>query len=209
MNMQFMHTFSGSTNIGKQYPSMLIMSKTPIRISHTMIPISPERVPNIAHVETPVTNQPKKMEWGEPTWFLFHTLAEKIKNEYFNEFKQELLNNILAICGVLPCPICAQHAVEYMRRIQPNSIRTKQDLKDLLFQFHNEVNKRKGVVSFSRDELNDKYSKANTANIIQYFVSVFQQKSKNVSAIATDMYKMRILQLFKKWIQLHIHKFDL
>ena len=207
--MQFMHTFSGSTNNGKRHPSMLNMSKTPIRISQTVRPIPSERVPNIVHVETPATNQPKKMAWGEPTWFLFHTLAEKIKDEYFNEIKQELFNNILVICGVLPCPICSQHATEYMRRIQPNSIRTKQDLKDLLFQFHNEVNKRKGVVSFSRDELNDKYSKANTANIIQYFVSVFQQKSKNVSAIATDMYKMRILQLFKKWIQLHIHKFDL
>ena len=26
--------------------------------------------------------------WGPPTWYLFHTLAEKIKDEHFNEMKR-------------------------------------------------------------------------------------------------------------------------
>uniref|UniRef100_A0A6C0D3R7 thiol oxidase n=1 Tax=viral metagenome TaxID=1070528 RepID=A0A6C0D3R7_9ZZZZ len=197
--MQFSNTFSGSNN-GKRIPSMLIMSKPPILPKKTV-------QENIA-IETPNINQPKKMTWGEPTWFLFHTLAEKVKEDRFGQIRVELFNNILAICNVLPCPICAQHATEYMRRIQLNSIKCKQDLKDVLFQFHNEVNKRKGVPVFLKEDLDDKYSKANTTNIIQYFVSAFQQKSNNVSAIATDMYKMRILQLFKKWILLNLQNFE-
>lgn len=208
MNMQFLNTFSGSSNNGKQYPSMLIMSKPPLRPLLAVQPRQPTQNHKIVSNEIHTTNQSKKMAWGEPTWFLFHTLAEKLKIEYFDQTKQELFNNISAICNVLPCPICAQHATEYMRRIQPNSIRTKDDLKELLFQFHNEVNKRRGVEIFSWDDVNEKYSKANTSNIIHYFVSVFQQKSNNVSAIASDMYKMRILQLFKKWIQVNIDKFE-
>jgi len=206
--MQFLNTFSGSSNNGKQYPSMLIMSKPPLRPFLAVQTRQTTQNHKIVSNETQPTNQSKKMAWGEPTWFLFHTLAEKLKIEYFDQTKQELFNNISAICNVLPCPICAQHATEYMRRIQPNSIRTKDDLKELLFQFHNEVNKRRGVEIFSWDDVNEKYSKANTSNIIHYFVSVFQQKSNNVSAIASDMYKMRILQLFKKWIQVNIDKFE-
>jgi Erv1 / Alr family len=154
-------------------------------------------------------NQTKTMIWGEPTWFLFHTLAEKVKEDCFEKVKIGLLNHIIAICGVLPCPICAQHASEYMRKVQINAIRSKKDLKDLLFNFHNEVNSRKGLSLFSRDDLDEKYSKANTANIIKYFISVIQQKSNNVTAIATDMYKMRIVQLFKVWLNTNIENFDM
>jgi hypothetical protein len=155
-----------------------------------------------------ITDPTKKMIWGEPTWFLFHTLAEKVKDDKFDQIKGELLNNIIAICNVLPCPICAQHATEYMRKIQVNSIKTKTDLKTLLFRFHNEVNSKKGYKLFVLEDLDDKYSKANLSNIINYFLTVFSKKSNNVSAIASDMYKMRILQIFKKWLVNNIQHFD-
>ena len=38
--------------------------------------------------------QPKKMKWGEPTWVLFHCLAEKVKEEYFFQIREELLSTI-------------------------------------------------------------------------------------------------------------------
>jgi hypothetical protein len=181
---------------------MLLMSRPPL---------PPKNIVANNNVAEPLpnTNPTKQMSWGEPTWFLFHTLAEKVKDEYFDQIKIELFNNIISICGVLPCPICAQHATEYLRKIQINSIRTKKDFKELLFHFHNEVNKKKGYTLFSLDDLDNKYSNANTANIIKYFISVFQKKSNNVSAIATDMYKIRILQLFKGWLNLNMQKFDL
>ena len=36
--------------------------------------------------------------WGPSTWFLFHTLAEKIKDDKFPEMKLELLSIIRQIC---------------------------------------------------------------------------------------------------------------
>ena len=40
--------------------------------------------------------------WGPCTWFLFHTLAEKIKEEEFTDAKHKLLSFIANICNNLP-----------------------------------------------------------------------------------------------------------
>jgi hypothetical protein len=85
----------------------------------------------------------KKMKWGEPTWFLFHTLSYKIKDEMFLQVKNEILNIFFLICRNLPCSICAEHATQYMQNINFNAIQTKQQLKDLFFEFHNTVNLKK------------------------------------------------------------------
>ena len=39
-----------------------------------------------------VKPEEKKMKWGEPTWFLFHTLAHKIKEDNFSQIKNDFLN---------------------------------------------------------------------------------------------------------------------
>ena len=82
------------------------------------------------------------MRWGAPTWYMFHTLAEKVKEDCFGALRRELLNVIFTICANLPCPDCASHASEYMRGINFNAIKTKQNLKDLFFNFHNVVNEK-------------------------------------------------------------------
>ena len=150
----------------------------------------------------------KKMKWGEPTWFLFHTLAQKIKDDCFQKIKDELFNNIIVICGNLPCPTCANHALEYMKRVQFSSIRTKNDLKKLFYLFHNEVNTRKGFGVFPYDQLDEKYSKANTLNIIQYFFQFFQDTHSSVHMIANDMHRLRVTKKLKEWFQANIDCFD-
>jgi hypothetical protein len=198
MNMQFINGRGLANN--NRYSSIVVMPRTIAQSRNVVVQASSsELVQN--------TSQSKQMIWGEPTWFLFHTLAEKVRDDRFDQIKNGLFSHIVAICGILPCPICAQHASEYMRRVQINAIRNKKDLKDLLFNFHNEVNSRKGFSLFSRDDLDEKYSKANTANIIKYFMAVIQKKSNNVTAIATDMYKMRIVNLFKSWLNTNIENF--
>jgi hypothetical protein len=120
----------------------------------------------IAAAAAPVDPSKKKMKWGEPTWFLFHTLAEKIKPEYFTAIKKELLNVIYSICANLPCPTCATHAISYMKEVNFDAISTKDHLRIMLFRFHNEVNVRKNVPEFPYEKLAEKYSSANTVNII-------------------------------------------
>ena len=110
--------------------------------------------------EQPLDPRKKPMKWGEPTWFLFHTLAEKIKPEYYAELQKELLNLIYTICSNLPCPNCAKHATQYLNAVNFNTLTTKESLQLLLHRFHNEVNLRKGFAEFPLEQLKPKYSAA-------------------------------------------------
>lgn len=150
----------------------------------------------------------KKMKWGEPVWFFFHTLAEKIKPERFSAVRLGLLQLITNICRNLPCPTCSQHATTYLASINMNNIQTKEQLIDLLYIFHNEVNKRKGFAQFPRELLHEKYSKANTANIINYFLLHFLDKSYSIRMIADDFHRKRLVEDIKKWLNENLQHFN-
>jgi len=149
-----------------------------------------------------------RARWGPAVWFLFHTLAHKIKDDEFQNIKIELLDLIKAVCRNLPCPTCAQHATEYLQRLNYHSIRNKDDLKRFLFIFHNDVNYRKQLPLFLLDELETKYSSANTLNIIRNFIEVFQYKNKSFHMIANDMQRQRQADLLKTWFNNNIQCFD-
>jgi hypothetical protein len=150
-----------------------------------------------------------KMKWGEPTWFLFHTMAHKIKDESFTRLRVEILQHITILCNNLPCPTCAAHATQYLNGINYNTITTKQQLKDLLYTFHNSVNQRKGLSLFPFDKLDEKYSAASTVNIIQHFIYFFQDKSFNINMIANDLYRKRIVKSLADWFNLNLSEFDM
>ena len=163
--------------------------------------------------EEPVADsvQPKKkpMRWGEPTWFLFHTLAEKVKPEYFSEIRVELLNIVYTICSNLPCPECAKHAKQYLDSINFNTIVTKRDLQLMLHRFHNEVNRRKKFPEFPVEELNTKYSLANTVNIIHNFMPYFEDKVGSIRLIADNLHRSRVALQIKSWFNKNIGCFEL
>lgn len=150
----------------------------------------------------------KKMKWGEPTWFLFHTLAEKVKEENFAQIRSELFDVIKTICMNLPCPDCAGHATKYMKGVDFSTIKTKQDLKDMLFSFHNTVNKRKGYEQFAYEELGAKYSAAVTKNIIYNFMTYFQDKHFSIRMIADDFHRGRLVSKLKIWFNDNIKYFE-
>jgi hypothetical protein len=165
--------------------------------------ISPQSVPIVTNNQ--ITE--KKMKWGPSIWFFFHTLAEKVKEEEFLSIRGDIINNILLICKNLPCPNCASHATDYMSKINFNVIRTKDDLKTLLFTFHNSVNQKKGYPIFTRHELDDKYSKAVTINIFNNFLITFQDKHKSIRMISDDMYRQRLSVNLRDWFISNINKF--
>jgi hypothetical protein len=205
MNMQFVNARQQYNNYNKlQYPNNNLIPFTrrlPTQISNSQSEVKTQP-------QTVSKNDPKKIKWGRPTWFLFHTLADKIKYDQFPILKNELINNIVLICKNLPCPTCASHASDYMSKINLNAIRTKDDLKNMLFKFHNDVNTRTGSPQFSYDELNDKYSNAVTINIIQNFFVHFQTKSFNVTEIANNMHRSMAIDSLKKWLLLNISNFN-
>jgi len=171
--------------------------------------LSPLQKPSLREITSPQEKpKVKTMKWGEPTWFLFHTLSEKIKDESFASLKPELIQLIYSICTNLPCPDCSNHAKAYLDKINFNMIQNKEQLINMFFVFHNSVNNRKGYPLFKYDELREKYSKAITINIIQNFLVTFSQKNKNVHMIANDMYRKRILNTITRWFDKNIQSFS-
>jgi len=153
--------------------------------------------------------KPKPMKWGEPTWFLFHTIAEKIRPEYFTLLRTDLFNMIHQICTNLPCPICATHAKQYLASTNFATIVSKDHLRFFLHKFHNDVNQRKGYAMFPLEELNAKYEKANTVNMIQNFIFYFEDRLPNSHRMISDnLYRQRIVSVIKLWFNKNIQYFE-
>lgn len=113
-----------------------------------------------------------KSFWGLPTWLLFHSLAEKVDEKKYAIHYKVLWKFIKDICSGLPCPYCQSHAVNYTNRISLNDVNTKEKLKKVLFDFHNNVNVRIGK-SKEIISVQEKYKRANLSKILELFRNRF------------------------------------
>ena len=152
-----------------------------------------------------------KKQWGTATWYLFHTLAEKLKSEYDNPIEIKLLySHIKKICSNLPCPDCTQHATKILATANENYFTSSKEIfKSFLYQFHNKVNKRLGTKEITNDELSVIYSRANTSQIINNFIKVMNIKSTDLKIMLMktknkDVYMSSLIDYLNK----NIHKFN-
>jgi glutaredoxin-related protein len=132
-----------------------------------------------------------------------------VREEYFYSIREELLSVIYSICSNLPCPDCATHASEYLNSIQYKQIQSKEQLKNVLFQFHNNVNIRKNIPIFPRDQLEQKYQSIPLISTIYIFMEHFQDKHKSIRMISNDFYRARLSDNLKTWFNTNITKFNL
>ena len=145
-------------------------------------------------------------DWGPCTWYLFHTLAEKVKEEAFPELKQSLISMIKRICSNLPCPDCAGHAQQKMGTLNVNSIRSKRDLQLMLLSFHNEVNQRIKNPIFTEQQMDEKYKTAKMSSIVQYFVQIWQRPNPNPKLLTVNFHKGQVIKDFISWWNAnHVH----
>ena len=132
------------------------------------------KLPNTFRVVLPLNNssQQSKSYWGSPTWFLFHTLAEKVHVGFYNTNYAYIWNFIKSVCNNLPCPYCKEHARNYVNKISLHEISTKEKLKQVLYKFHNVSNGHGGSVQ-QPIKILDKYAKINTKHMFDLFESRF------------------------------------
>jgi hypothetical protein len=200
--MMFSHVHKKTTRSSYEQPQQQVAMPIKMHFAYRQIPIQQP-------ITKPVTdaNPLPKMKWGKPIWTFFHVMAEKIKPEYFNLVIKDYLRFVLLICGTLPCPVCSAHATEYMRTINLNNIRCKEDLIQLFYNFHNVVNQRKGYTVLQKDQI-PQYETANTIIAIRDFVRAFEDKSRAMKLMADDLSRARISSQFKFWINENIKYFD-
>ena len=144
-----------------------------------------------------------KSVWGPCVWYLFHTMSYHIKDTNAIEFektKTEFVKFAFRIATNLPCPECSQHATQYVSRINPASIKTKEQLKDVFIDFQNAVNRRKGKPVFTREEAYAKYKTANVRLVIEYFFQIYGKKTVNVKLMVNNFHKDILLSEFRAWV---------
>ena len=119
-----------------------------------------------------ISDNHSKAYWGTPTWFLFHTIAARINEQWYNQNYTIVWNFIRDCCAVLPCPFCRTHAVAFVNSINISSISTKNGLKNTLYNFHNVANSHSGKGNVNRAVLT-KYDRAKIKSIFDLFESRF------------------------------------
>ena len=158
---------------GKQMEHDELKKVTPVRMnlytSSLRRPVMPRtQAPQISRI---APSDGDRMKWGEPTWTLLHTIPERLSDAKFVENKTSIIQLITTICNNLPCPSCSQHATQYMRKVNFNAIHTTDDLKKMLYIFHNNVNVRKKYADYPYDELTNKYGNLDFMNLIAQQIS--------------------------------------
>lgn len=200
MNMNTMFGRIHQRTINQNH-TILTASPSLMRIRYTIPkPIKSESSIPVKMVNENAVKSSQTMTWGKPTWYFFHTLAEKVRPEEFSNVRQELLDIIYSICVNLPCPDCANHARTYLDKINFNTIQTRDDLKNMLFVFHNTVNQRKGYDIFTIEQLDELYGNANTANIINHFLTTYLKKNSSPRMIANELFRRRIVNKARDWL---------
>ena len=147
-------------------------------------------------------------QWGPPTWIFMHTLAAKIKEEQFPVIGPQVISHLIQICMFLPCPECSDHAKQFWANVNTKNIKTKQDLINLLFVFHNSVNKRKNLPIFPYSELKPKYEKAIFINIVNHFMHFYKMEHHAVRLMSEDMYRRRSAKSILDWLHTNQDIFD-
>ena len=146
-------------------------------------------------------------QWGPPTWMFIHTFAAKIKEEEFSIIGPQIISQIIQICLFLPCPECSVHAKQFWSNVNTKNINTKQDLINLLFVFHNAVNKRRSVKPFRYVDL-QYYSRTELIGSFNNFARNFNTAG-NMKLLTVSFHRNRLLQSLRGWLMSNLSHFYL
>ena len=150
----------------------------------------------------------KKKDWGNAVWFLFHTLAEKLKDDYISELPI-LVSHITSICYNLPCPDCQKHASATMNVVNKKAITaSKESLIDFLWKFHNDVNRRTKQPFFTKESL-DKYKTSNTFNIVNNFIKIMSATTNNEKTMLYGFHRARYMKEFVNYMSTNNYKYNI
>lgn len=144
--------------------------------------------------------------WGPSTWIFMHTLAAKIKETSFPVIGPNLILILIQICNNLPCPECSQHAKQFWSKVKTANIKSKSDLINLLFVFHNMVNKRKQLRPFKYENL-QYYETRNVVETYNTFARNFNTRG-NMNLINESFHRNMMLSSLRTWIMANLSHFN-
>ena len=132
------------------------------------------------------------LNWGHITWILFHTLIEKLNENQYQHLGPIILNVIKSICSILPCPICKEHATNYIKHVKfKTHLPTKEHMKQFFYHFHNNVNIKTRKPIYPYENMN-KYNNGNIRIIYNNFCILHNKNYGNPRMMANNIKKQHI-----------------
>lgn len=140
--------------------------------------------------------------WAPPTWIFFHTFAAKVNKQFFEANREQCLSIIKMSCYCLPCPECTRHAANFLTRVNQNTVKTKEDLILMLFDFHNSVNRRLGKAQFTKESL-VMYNNYRIDIALVNFISGYSSKYGSIMSgiISTLGKRQSIARAIQTWMK--------
>ena len=136
--------------------------------------------------------------WGTPCWIFFHTLAEHIKEDYYNNNYVEVIKIVNRIISDIPCPLCKEHAINRMKRVKVSDLNTKDKLKIFFYEFHNEVNKQNGQ-KVENISILENYKSYNMRTVYLNFINIFFKSYYAGSGLGTAHLRNKNKKEIKKY----------
>lgn len=150
----------------------------------------------------------KKILWGPEIWRSLHVFTIKIKEECFENEKKNIIEFIQGVCANLPCPYCSQHACAYLKKHKFQFIKSKSQLIKLIFNLHNDVNKRLKKPIFEESQLLETYEKYNYVLIMQNYFRVISKANYNEKMMLYTMNRRQFIKKSLEYIKNNTDKFD-
>ena len=135
--------------------------------------------------------------WGPAVWTLIHALTVKINEHAYATVSIPLFNMIVNICKFLPCPECSKDASNFLAKIRPAELKTKTDLINTFYLFHNSVNAKKRKPLFKYSNLGV-YGTYRLIGVVNNFIAKYNTKG-NMKLIAESFQRQMILNKFRSW----------
>lgn len=149
----------------------------------------------------------KKAGWGPIVWKALHCITLKIKNEEFEKEKNNIIKIISDICTNLPCPQCASHASNFIRRYKMKNIKNKDELIKYIFLMHNNVNKRLKKKSYNFDDI-EIYNSYDIKNVLTDYYKMNINLRTGERMMLHNYHRKMFISEFYNYFNGNIAKFD-
>jgi len=150
----------------------------------------------------------KKAEWGPIIWKVLHCISIKIKDEEFNNQREEIIKMITSICSNLPCPQCTSHAIGIIKRYKLKNVKSKQELIKFIHSMHNMVNNRLKRPLFPFENVEEQYNNYNIKMVLSEYYRMNISLKYSEKLMLHSYHRKIFLNKFYEYFNNNISKFN-
>lgn len=143
--------------------------------------------------------------WGKALWIMLHTFGEKIKPIFFQTNLKTILYFTKELIQCIPCELCKKHAIQYIQKNNMHTnIHNKRDFIQYFYRFHNAVNVKKNIPTFTNIEI---YKTYNLGRVIYYFNQYYTNYNMNRYLFLQNKHRNTICNQFVNFMKINCTHF--